>query len=76
MKQYNEMRLEDILQPGKRVAFYARYSTKDQGYEMQKHSVEVLLERYGCEIKKSMWMQEFLLQRFHLKRDLIYKINL
>ncbi|WP_240691146.1 MULTISPECIES: recombinase family protein [Bacillus] len=52
MKQYNEMRLEDILQPGKRVAFYARYSTKDQGYEMQKHSVEVLLERYGCEIKK------------------------
>ncbi|MGR6020596.1 hypothetical protein ACT7CU_29635, partial [Bacillus paranthracis] len=62
MKQYNEMRLEDILQPGKRVAFYARYSTKDQGYEMQKHSVEVFYKNMGVKLKTSMWMQEFLLQ--------------
>ncbi|MGR5911370.1 hypothetical protein ACT7DG_00275 [Bacillus cereus] len=45
MKQYNEMRLEDVLQPGKRVAFYARYSTKDQGYDMQKHSVEEFIKK-------------------------------
>ncbi len=39
------MRLEDVLQPGKRVAFYARYSTKDQGYDMQKHSVEEFIKK-------------------------------
>ncbi|MGR5912227.1 recombinase family protein [Bacillus cereus] len=50
MKQYNEMRLEDVLQPGKRVAFYARYSTKDQGYDMQKHSVEEFIKKFGCRI--------------------------
>ena len=73
MKQYNEMRLEDVLQPGKRVAFYARYSTKDQGYEMQKHSVEEFVKKFGCRIDYEYIDAGFQRQRFHLRRDLIYK---
>ena len=73
MKQYNEMRLEDVLQPGKRVAFYARYSTKDQGYEMQKHSVEEFVKSLVVELIMNILMQGFQRQRFHLRRDLIYK---
>ena len=59
MKQYNEMRLEDVLQPGKRVAFYARYSTKDQGYDMQKHSVEEFIKSLVVELIMNILMQGF-----------------
>ncbi|MGY1419981.1 recombinase family protein [Bacillus cereus] len=52
MNKYDQARLEDVVQPGKRIVFYARYSTEKQEYDMQKHSVETFLQRYGCEIYK------------------------
>ena len=52
MNKYDQARLEDVVQPGKRIVFYARYSTEKQEYDMQKHSVETFLQRYGCQIYK------------------------
>lgn len=54
MKKYEQARLEDVLQPGSRVAFYARVSTEEQDCTMQENAVEMFLGRYGCEIGEEL----------------------
>ncbi|HDR7750658.1 recombinase family protein [Bacillus paranthracis] len=54
MKKYEQARLEDVLQSGSRVAFYARVSTEEQDCAMQENAVEMFLERYGCKIGEGL----------------------
>lgn len=42
------MKIEDVLKPGQRAAFYGRYSTINQDIEMQRVSAKSLLEKYQC----------------------------
>lgn len=47
------IRIEDVLQKGARVAFYARYSTSKQDYTMQLSEVQRFLQRYPCQLTYS-----------------------
>lgn len=47
------IRIEDVLQKGARVAFYARYSTSKQDYAMQLSEVQRFLQRYPCQLTYS-----------------------
>jgi len=44
------LKLSHVLKKGSRGAFYGRHSTKRQDMDTQKHSVEMLAQKYGCTI--------------------------